>query len=239
MFPDPKKYDVSSVKYWICGSAPLSQATWNKFKEVYGGEIIEMWGLTEGLGTNSSNPIDGIKKVGSIGLPAKGVNLGIMDDKGKLLGPNQTGEIVLKGPSVMKGYWKKPKETAEAFRDGWLLTGDVGHVDEDGYYWITDRKKDLIIKGGENISPRSIEEALYASPKVAEAAVIGMKDDVYGENIKAFVTQKPGQTATAEELIDHCKTRLASFLVPKEVVILQAMPKSIVGKILKKELRKL
>jgi long-chain acyl-CoA synthetase len=239
MFPDPKKYDVSSVKYWMCGSAPLSQATWNKFKEVYGGEITEGWGLTEGGANNATNPIDGVKKVGSIGLPMKGMQMGIMNDNGKLMGPNQTGEIVLKGPSVMKGYWNKPRETAEAFRDGWLLTGDVGYVDEDGYYWITDRKKDLIIKGGENISPRTIEEALYANQKVAETAVIAMKDDVYGENIKAFVTLKPGQTATGEELIGHCKTRLSSFLVPKEVVIVQAMPKSIVGKILKKELRKL
>jgi long-chain acyl-CoA synthetase len=239
MFPDPKKYDVSSVKYWMCGSAPLSQATWNKFKEVYGGEITEAYGLTEGLATNSSNPVNGIKKVGSIGIPVKGMQMGIMDEKGNLLKPGLTGEIVLKGPSVMKGYWNKPKETAEAFRDGWLLTGDVGHVDDDGYYWITDRKKDLIIKGGENISPRIVEEALYTNQKVAEAAVIGMKDDVYGENIKAFVTLKPGQTATAEELIDHCKTKLASFLLPREVVFLPAMPKSIVGKILKKELRKL
>jgi long-chain acyl-CoA synthetase len=239
MFPDPKKYDVSSVKYWMCGSAPLSQATWNKFKEVYGGEITEAYGLTEGLATNSSNPVNGIKKVGSIGIPVKGMQMGIMDEKGNLLKPGLTGEIVLKGPSVMKGYWNKPKETAEVFRDGWLLTGDVGHVDDDGYYWITDRKKDLIIKGGENISPRIVEEALYTNQKVAEAAVIGMKDDVYGENIKAFVTLKPGQSATAEELIDHCKTKLASFLLPREVVFLPAMPKSIVGKILKKELRKL
>lgn len=240
MFPEPKKYDVSSVKYWMCGSAPLSQSVWNSFKEVYGGEIIEGWGLSEGGANNATNPVDGRpKKVGSIGLPMKGMQMGIMDDDGKLLRPNQTGEIVLRGPSIMKGYWNKPEETAQVLVDGWLHTGDVGYVDEDGYYWITDRKKDLIIKAGENISPRTIEEALFAYPKVAEAAVVAMKDDVYGENIKAFVTLKPGEKATVEEIVAHCKTKLANFLLPKEVVFLDEFPKNLIGKILKKELRKL
>jgi long-chain acyl-CoA synthetase len=167
------------------------------------------------------------------------MEMGIMDDDGKLLGANQSGEIVLKGPSLMKGYWNKPEETAKVIIGGWLHTGDVGHCDEDGYYWITDRKKDLIIKGGENISPRTIEEALYTHPKVAEASVIAMKDDVYGENIKAFVALKPGQEATTEEMLAYCKTKLSNFLLPKEIVFLPALPKNLVGKILKKELRKL
>ena len=240
MYPNPQKHDLSRVKYWMCGSAPLSQATWNQFQERFGGKIIEGWGLSESGAAGSSNPCDGRPiKVGSIGLPLKGMQMGIMDDEGKFLGPNQSGEIVLQGPSLMKGYWKKPEETAKVLIDGWLHTGDVGHVDEDGYYWITDRKKDLIIKGGENISPRTIEEVLYANPKVAEAAVIAMKDDVYGENIKAFVALKPGQEATADEIIAHCKTKLANFLLPKEIVFLPALPKNIVGKILKKELRQL
>ncbi len=240
MYPNPQKHDLSRVKYWMCGSAPLSQATWNQFHERFGGKIIEGWGLSESGASGSSNPCDGRPiKVGSIGLPLKGMQMGIMDDKGIFLEPNQTGEIVLKGPSIMKGYWNKPEETAKVIIDGWLHTGDVGHVDEDGYYWITDRKKDLIIKGGENISPRTIEEVLYAHPKVAEASVIAMKDDVYGENIKAFVALKPGQDATAEEMLAYCKTKLTNFLIPKEIVFMPALPKNLVGKTLKKELRNL
>ena len=240
MYPNPNNHDLSRVKYWMCGSAPLSQATWNQFQERFGGKIIEGWGLSESGAGGSGNPCDGRPiKVGSIGLPQKGMQMGIMDDNGKFLGANQSGEIVLKGPSLMKGYWKKPEETARVIIDGWLHTGDVGHVDEDGYYWITDRKKDLIIKGGENISPRTIEEALYANPKVAEAAVIAMKDDVYGENIKAFVSLKPGQEATVDEVIAHCRTKLANFLIPKEIVFLPALPKNLVGKIMKKDLRNL
>jgi long-chain acyl-CoA synthetase len=139
---------------------------------------------------------------------------------------------------LMKGYWKKPEETAEVLKDGWLHTGDIGYVDEDGYFWITDRKKDLIIKAGENISPRAIEEVLFQHPKVSEAAVIGIKDKVYGEDIKACVVLKPGQTATAGEVIEYCRTQLSSFLVPKEIVFINALPKNLVGKVLKKELRK-
>lgn len=240
MYPNPNKHDLSRVKYWLCGSAPLAQATWNQFYERFGGKIYEGWGLSESGASGSANPCDGRPiKVGSIGIPYVGMTMGIMDDHGKLLGVGQSGEIVLKGPSIMKGYWHKPEETAKVIVDGWLHTGDVGYRDEDGYYWITDRKKDLIIKGGENISPRTVEEALYANPKVAEAAVIAMKDDVYGENIKAFVALKPGQQATAEEMIEHCKTRLTNFFLPKEIVFLPALPKNLVGKILKKELRAL
>ena len=239
LYPQPKKYNLSSMKYWISGSAPLALETWKKFKEVFGFEIIEGWGLTEAGANNSVNPFDGIKKVGSIGLPMKGTGMRIADDQGKTLAPGQQGEILIRGPQLMKGYWHKPEETAETLRDGWLYTGDVGYVDEDGYFWITDRKKDLIIKGGENISPRTIEEVLFTHPKVSEAAVIGMKDDVYGEDIKACVVLNPGETATAEEIIEFCRTRLTNFLLPKEVIFLQSLPKNLVGKVLKKELRKL
>jgi long-chain acyl-CoA synthetase len=239
LYPEPKKYDVSSMKFWISGSAPLALETWKKFKEVYGGEIIEGWGLTEAGANNSTNPFDGVKKVGSIGIPMKGTEMKILDDDGKILPRGEQGEIVIRGPQLMKGYWNKPEETAQAIRDGWLHTGDVGYEDDDGYFWITDRKKDLIIKGGENISPRTIEEVLFTHPKISEASVIGMKDNIYGENIKAFVVLNPGQTATAEEIIEFCKTKLTNFLLPKEIIFLQALPKSLVGKVLKKELRKL
>ena len=239
LYPEPRKYDLSSMKYWVSGSAPLALETWSRFKEVFGFEIIEGWGLTEAGANNSVNPLEGLKKVGSIGLPMKGTEMRIVGDAGSALPPGKEGEIVIRGPMLMKGYWNKPEETAEILRDGWLHTGDVGYADEDGYFWITDRKKDLIIKAGENISPRVIEEVLFKHPKVSEAAVIGIKDDLYGENIKAFVVLKPGQSVTAEEIIEYCQTKLANFLVPKEVAFMKALPKSLVGKVLKKELRKL
>ena len=139
----------------------------------------------------------------------------------------------------MKGYWNMPQETAEALRGGWLHTGDIGYVDEDGYFFITERKKDLIIKAGENIYPREVEEVLLSHPKVAEAGVVGIPDKLYGEDIKAFVALKPGEQATEAEIIDHCQQRLTRFKTPKSVQFMDALPKNIVGKILRKELRKL
>ena len=239
LYPEPKKFDLSSMKYWICGSAPLALETWNRFKQVFGHEIIEGWGLTEAGANNSVNPLEGLKKIGSIGLPMKGTEMRIVDDAGNTLLPGQQGEIVIRGPQLMKGYWNNPEETAEVLKNGWLHTGDVGYVDEDGYFWITDRKKDLIIKAGENISPRVIEEVLFKHPKVSEAAVIGIKDEIYGENIKAFGVLKPGEAATEAEIIEYCQTKLTNFLVPKEVTFMKALPKSLVGKVLKKDLRKL
>lgn len=239
LFPEPKKYDVSSMKYWFCGSAPLALETFNRFKETFGFEIIEGWGLTEAGANNSVNPLEGTKKVGSIGLPMKGTEMRIVDNGGNPLPAHKEGEIVIRGPMLMKGYWNKPEETAEVLHGGWLYTGDVGYVDEDGYFWITERKKDLIIKAGENISPRTIEEVLFGHPRVSEAAVIGMKDELYGEDIKAFVVLKPGEETTAGEIIEYCRERLTHFLLPKEVVFLKSLPKSLVGKVLKRELRML
>ncbi len=239
LFPEPKKFDLSSMKYWFSGSAPLALETFKRFKDVFGFEIIEGWGLTEAGANNSVNPLEGTKKVGSIGLPMKGTEMRVVDNGGNPLPARKEGEIVIRGPMLMKGYWNKPEETAEVLRGGWLYTGDVGYVDEDGYFWITERKKDLIIKAGENISPRTIEEVLFGHPKVSEAAVIGMKDELYGEDIKAFVVLKPGEEAAAGEIIDYCRKKLTSFLLPKEVVFLKALPKSLVGKVLKKELRML
>jgi long-chain acyl-CoA synthetase len=238
-YPDYAKYNLRSVKYWICGSAPLSVTTWKEFKQKFGGEIAEGWGLTEACANNAINPVSGLKKVGSIGVPIQGMEIKIFDNFDKEVAQEKEGEIVLRGPMVMKGYWNQPEATVEVIRNGWLHTGDIGFVDQDGYFFITDRKKDLVIKGGENISPRSIEEVLYAHPAVAEAAVIGIKDEVYGEDIKAFVALKPGQIATGEEIKAFCETKLKRFIVPKEVTVLPSLPKSLVGKILKKELRKL
>lgn len=239
LHPEPDKYDLTSMQYWISGSAPLAKDTWKNFKEKFGFEIVEGWGLTEAGANNAINPLRGLKKVGSLGRPMKGAEMKITDDDGHELPPGREGEIVLRGPMLMQGYWKKPEETQAAFRDGWLLTGDVGYRDEDGYFFITDRKKDLIIKGGENISPREVEEVLFDHPKISEAAVIGIKDAVYGENIKAFVVLMPGASADAAEIISHCRKRLKRFKSPSEVEFIDALPKNLVGKVLKKELRKL
>jgi long-chain acyl-CoA synthetase len=238
-YSDYEKYDLSSVKHYICGSAPLSVETWKQFKEKFGGEIAEGWGLTEACANNSVNPVDGLKKFGSIGKPMIGMEMKIFDDKDKELPPGKEGEIVLRGPMVMKGYWNQPEATAEVIKDGWLHTGDIGYVDEDGYFFITDRKKDIIIKGGENISPRAIEEVLYSHPCVAEAACVGVTDEVYGEDIKAFVVLKPDRKTDSSEITGYCEGKLKKFFMPKEVVILREMPKTLVGKILKKELRKM
>lgn len=238
LFPDAAKYDVSSVKYWVCGSAPLSLETWKQFKEKFKGEIAEGWGLTE-AGANNATNVGHVIKPGSLGKPMKGMEMKIFDNDDKEVPQGQEGEIVLRGPMVMKGYWNQPEATVEVIKNGWLHTGDIGYVDAEGYFFITDRKKDLIIKGGENISPRAVEEVVYSHPAVAEAAVIGMQDKVYGEDIKAFVSLKPGKTATPEEIKEYCSTKLKKFFVPKEIVIMPALPKTLVGKILKKELRKL
>lgn len=239
MYPDPKKYDFSSMKYCVSGAAPLAVETWTKFKAMYGFEIIEGWGLTEAGANNSCNPWEGLKKIGSIGKPMVGTEMRIADHNGKELPAGETGEIVIRGPQVMKGYWNRPQETAETLRDGWLHTGDVGYVDDDGYFWITDRKKDIIIKGGENITPRTVEEVLFMCPGISEAAVIGVKDDVYGEDIKAFIVLHPGEKVTAEDILAFCRTQLSNFLLPKHIVFLEALPKSLVGKVLKTELRKM
>jgi len=238
-YPDAGKYDVSSMKAWSCGSAPLTADAWKQFKEKFGGEIGEGWGLTEAGANNTNSVCLAVKKVGSIGKPQNGMEMKIFDDNGNELPQGMEGEIVIRGPMVMKGYWNLPEATAEAIRNGWLHTGDIGYIDQDGYFFITNRKKDIIIKGGENISPRMIEEVLYSHPKVAEAAVVGLTDPVYGEDVKAFVTLKPGQTACVEELMELCKSKLKRFFVPKEIVIIQGMPKNLLGKILKKELRKI
>ncbi len=237
--PDSKRYDLSSMKYWLSGSAPLALDTWRKFKENFGAEIIEGWGLTEAGANNATNPLKGTKKVGSIGKPMQGMQMRVVDDLGRPRPAGAPGEIVLSGPHIMKGYWNLPEETAKVIRGGWLYTGDMGYEDKDGYFFVTERKKDLIIKGGENIAPREIEEVLLQHSSVQESAVVGVFDEVYGENIKAFVVLSPGKTATAEGIIKHCHDRLRRFKSPREVVFLEALPKSMIGKTLRKELRKM
>lgn len=239
LYPEPEKYDLSSMQSWTSGSAPLSMETWQGFKEKFGAEIFDGWGLTESGSTGCIMPPKGPIKVGSIGKPMIDTEVKIVDNVGNELPKGKEGELIISGPGLMKGYWNIPEETAEALRNGWLYSGDIGYVDDDGYFFITDRKKDLIIKGGENISPGQIEEVLFAHPKVAEAAVVGIRDNVYGEDIKAFVVLKPGEEAIAEEITDYCRSRLKTFKTPKELQFMDCLPKNLVGKIERKELRKL
>jgi long-chain acyl-CoA synthetase len=239
LYPEPEKYNLSSVQQWTSGSAPLSKETWQGFKDKFGAEILEGWALTESGGTGCIMPEGEPIKVGSIGRPTPETEVKIIDNDGNVLPQGKEGELILRGPGLMKGYWNLPEETDDALRNGWLHTGDIGYVDEDGYFFITDRKKDLIIKGGENISPREIEEVLFTHPRVAEAAVVGIKDELYGEDIRAFVVLKPGEQATVEEIIEHCRARLKTFKTPKELQFMESLPKNLVGKVERKELRKL
>jgi long-chain acyl-CoA synthetase len=239
--PDAAKFDLSSLKVCICGSAPMPIEVARNWKQKYGLDIWEGYGLSEATTVNCGNvAVRRPPKYGSIGKCYQKCNsIKIFDDKDRELPAGQTGEIVIKGPGVMKGYWNKSAETAEAIRSGWLHTGDIGYADEDGYLFITDRKKDMIIRGGENIFPKEIENILYKHSAVLEACVIGIPDPVYGEAVKAFVVLKEAAAATEEELMNFCREQLPTFKRPKVIQRMETLPKSAVGKILKRELRKL
>ena len=237
--PAAAKYDLSSLKICICGSAPMPLEVARNWKEKYGIDIWEGYGLSEATTVNCGN-VAGRRppKYGSIGKCYQKCNtIKIFDENDRELPAGQTGEIVIKGPGVMKGYWNKPAETAEVLRNGWLHTGDVGYADEDGYLYITDRKKDLIIRGGENIYPKEIENVLHRHPQVLEAGVIGVPDAVYGEVVKAFVVLKCAGATSEEELINFCKENLPTYKRPKSIQLMDSLPKSAVGKILRRELR--
>jgi long-chain acyl-CoA synthetase len=237
--PAASKYDLSSLKICICGSAPMPLEVARNWKEKYGIDIWEGYGLSEATTVNCGN-VAGRRppKYGSIGKCYQKCNtIKIFDENDRELPAGQTGEIVIKGPGVMKGYWNKPAETAEVLRNGWLHTGDVGYADEDGYLYITDRKKDLIIRGGENIYPKEIENVLHRHPQVLEAGVIGVPDAVYGEVVKAFVVLKCAGATSEEELINFCKENLPTYKRPKSIQLMDSLPKSAVGKILRRELR--
>ncbi len=237
--PNVDKYDTTSLKDCIAGAAPLPLELRRAFMEKFGCTMRQLYGLTESTGMGACLRPSMEWRDGSTGKAYDNMELAIFDEDDNELGPGEIGEVVIRGPQVMKGYLKRPEETAEALRNGWLHTGDIGYLDEDGYLYITDRKKDIIIKGGENIMPTQIEEVLYQHPAVAEAAVIGVPDPDYGEEIVACVALKPGAEAAPEEILAFCAERLPSFKRPREVRILQSLPKSSIGKILKRELRSL
>lgn len=236
--PDERDYDLSSVRLAVSGGAPMPVAIMEAFEKRFGLPIIEGDGPTECSPVTAVNPPYGIRKPGTIGLPVPGVEMRIFDDNDNELPPNQIGEIVVRGENVMLGYHNLPEETAEAMRSGWYHTGDMGLVDEDGYFSIVDRKKDMLIVGGLNVYPREVEEVLYTHPAVAEAAVVGQHHPLRGEDPVAVIVLKPGATASSMDIIRYCRERLANYKVPRKVVFRDAMPIGGTGKVLKRLLRK-
>jgi long-chain acyl-CoA synthetase len=240
-YPEIDRYDLTSIKFCISGAAPLPVEVQKRFMKKTGGILVEGYGLTESSPVTHCNPLDPTMKtvkIGSIGLPWPDTEAKIVDLKrGRQLPPGKKGELVVKGPQVMKGYWKMPKETAAVLKDGWLYTGDVGTMDEDGYFYITDRKKDLIKYKGYSVYPREIEEVLYEHSAVELCAVIGKPDPVAGEIPKAFVVLKKGAKASEKEIIEFVKKRVAAYKVVREVEFRKDLPKSLVGKVLRRKLR--
>jgi long-chain acyl-CoA synthetase len=234
------KYDLRSIEACISGSAPLLVETHRRFVELTGARLVEGYGLTEAAPVTHCNPIfgKGKQKIGTIGVPFPDVESRIVDaETGEREMPiGEPGELVLRGPQLMDGYYKRPDETAQTIRDGWLHTGDIATVDAEGYVTIVDRKKEMIIVSGFNVYPRDVEEVLATHPAVLDAAAIGVPHPIKGEEVKAFIVLKPGASATAEEIIDHCRKSLAPFKVPKEIEFRDALPKTYVGKTLRRQL---
>jgi long-chain acyl-CoA synthetase len=237
--PNSDKYDTSSLRICVSGGASLPGEVMQAFEKKFGPTILEGYGLSETSPTATFNVSAERRKVLSIGTPMFGVELKVFDENDNALPPGKdnVGEIVIRGHNVMKGYWKNPEATAEAFKGGWFHTGDLGYVDEQGYYFIVDRKKEMIIRGGFNVYPREVEEVLYAHPAVGEAAVIGIPDERLGEEVKAVVSLKPGATATEADIIAFVKERVAAYKYPRTIQFVDTLPKGATGKILKKELK--
>jgi long-chain acyl-CoA synthetase len=234
--PGREGCDVSALRLCVSGGAAMPVEVLRGFEQAFGCQVLEGYGLSETSPVASFNHPGRPRKPGSIGTPIRGVQMRVVDEQGNEVPQGETGEIVIRGNNVMKGYWRRPDETAKAIPDGWFRTGDIGRVDDDGYFMIVDRKKDLIIRGGYNVYPREIEEVLYEHPAVAEAAVIGLPDPNLGEEVGAAVALKPGAAATAAELRDHCRSQVAAYKYPRKVWIVDALPKGATGKILKREI---
>jgi len=234
---DMAKYDLSSIEICVSGAMPMPVELMRQFESVTGASIMEGYGLTECSPVTHANPLKGTRKPGTVGLPYPGTDVRIVDlETGEDLPLGERGEVLLRGPQVMKGYWNQPEETAAILIDGWLYTGDIGRMDEDGYLEIVDRKKDMIIASGFNVYPRDIDEVLYQHPAVKEACTIGVPDEYRGETVKSFVVLKEGAHATEEEIIEFCKERLASYKRPRIIEFLPELPKSMVGKVLRRVL---
>lgn len=235
------KYKIGSVRVCISGSAPLLVETKTRFEQITGGTLVEGYGMTEAHVATHCNPIRGRNVPGSIGLPLPGVDCKVVDvsDASKELGINTDGELAIKSPTLMPGYWNLDDKTKEALVDGWYLTGDIVRMDEHGYFYITDRKKDMILSGGYNVYPRELEEVFATHPDVLEVAVIGITHPKRGEEPVAYVVRKPGATITENALMEWGKSQLAAYKYPRRVVFIDELPKSGVGKILKRELREM
>ena len=235
---EKKHHDLSSVEVCISGSAPLPLEVQKRFEAVSSARVVEGYGLSETSPVTHCNPVYGDRRIGTIGLPVPSTGSAIIDpETWAFLPQGEQGEIVVRGPQVMAGYWNRPDETAKVLRDGWLRTGDIGFMNEDGYFTIVDRAKDIIIAGGLKIFPRDVDEVLYQHPKVLEAAAVGVPDAYRGETVRAYVVVKPGEKLTEEELIAFCKERLAPYKVPKQVEFRDSLPKTLVGKVLRRTLR--
>jgi long-chain acyl-CoA synthetase len=231
-------HDLSSIKACLSGAAPLPLEVAERFERFSGGRLVEGYGLSESSPVALANPIYGKRKAGTIGMPLPDTLARVADpgDPGRSLPPGEAGELALRGPQVMLGYWNRPEETAQVLRDGWLLTGDMAVMDDEGYFSIVDRKKDLIIAGGYNIYPREVEEVLYEHPKVQEVCVAGVPDPYRGETVKAFVVLRSGERATTEEIREFAKARLAAYKVPRTVEFRDELPKTMIGKVLRRAL---
>jgi long-chain acyl-CoA synthetase len=235
--PEAGNYQIE-LKHCTAGGSAMPVEVMRAFDQKYGVNILEGYGLSETSPVASFNMPERPKKPGSIGIPLRGVEFKLIDDQGLTISAaNVPGEICIKGPNVMKGYYKRPEATAESIKDGWFTTGDIAHRDEDGFYFIVDRKKDMIIRGGFNVYPREIEEVLYAHPAIGEVAVIGVAHESHGEEVKAVVAFKPGQEESVDGLIMYCKEHLAAYKYPRIIEVRDTLPKTATGKILKRELR--
>jgi long-chain acyl-CoA synthetase len=237
-FPTDQSPDLGSVRLCVSGGAPMPVALLQAFEARFATVIIEGDGPTECSPVTSVNPPDGVRKVGSIGLPVRGVDMRIFDNDDRELPDGEVGEIVVRGDNVMLGYHNQPQETADAMRNGWYHTGDLGRRDEDGYFFIVDRKKDMLIVGGLNVYPREVEEVLYTHAAVADAAVVGAADPLRGDQVVAVVVLKPGSDVGDRELMAYCRQRLANYKVPRRVIFREALPRGGTGKVLKRLLRK-
>ena len=236
---DLSRYNLSTIRYCISGGAPLPLEVKNDFEKLTGCNLVEGYGLSESSPVATCNPLQGINKDGSIGLPVPSTKLSIrdIDNPDQMLPTNETGEVWIKGPQVMVGYWKRTEETKEVLVDGWLRTGDSGYMDEDGHFFLVDRIKDLIICSGVNVYPRIIEEAIYEHPNVSEVTVIGIDDDHQGETPKAFVKLKDDTNLTEEQLIEFLADKLSKIQIPSQIEFRMELPKTMIGKLSKKELK--
>jgi long-chain acyl-CoA synthetase len=233
--PERDRYDLSKLRVCASGGAALPVEVLRGFEEAFGTKVLEGYGLSETSPVASFNQPDQERKAGSIGTPIMGVEMAVVDDDGKEVPAGEVGEIVIRGHNVMKGYWGKPDATKDAIRDGWFHSGDMARVDEDGYFFIVDRKKDMIIRGGYNVYPREVEEVLYEHPAVREAAVVGIPHAEWGEEVGAAVALKDGQEISAQELRDYVKEQVASYKYPRQIWFVDELPKGPTGKILKRE----